>query len=107
LQDEQGFQDELQPFPVPQLSTPWRGEAERRRLNPQPTTLNNLATNAGNFTKPSDPPAGHARRLPFDSMFSVRRSPVYLARRAGIGFPALRQKSSAVEKPDPVSGDNR
>jgi len=28
-------------------------------------------------------------------------------RPAGIGLWVLRQKSSAVEKPDPVSGDNR
>jgi hypothetical protein len=45
-------------------------------------------------------------------MFDVPRfsksshlSPV--TRPAGIGLWVLRQKSSAVEKPDPVSGDNR
>jgi hypothetical protein len=56
LQDEQGFQDELQPFSLslnlnPQLST-------SLALNPQPTTLNNMAPNAGNFHQAIEPPVG-------------------------------------------------
>jgi hypothetical protein len=45
LQDEQGFQDELQ-FSL--------------SLNPQPTTLNNLATNAENFHQAIGQPVGSA-----------------------------------------------
>jgi hypothetical protein len=57
-----------------------------------------------------------------DARPEINCSPIYLSlnsqpttlnhlqpvtRPAGIGLWVLRQKSSAVEKPDPVSGDNR